>query len=228
MKLYDKDALNALNDDRWEFNAYHDFKAMVTDEKTAFPCTLGVAGFSANQLRFRFIESGPESGAASFDLAAALQIFEHSQPYPSPGCKTLAQGDPDRARRAFVGLFLRRRAHLCSLQYTITPTQNEGLEEVVANMLPPTGSVEVQYDTPFRIHPEHVHHVDETLHIIQGAITFLYSGHSVECKPGDRLLLPANTPHASKAGKDGCLYVIATRMVAPPAVVPSPSEMAHA
>ena len=357
MKLYDKEGLSALNNNHWGFNAYHDFKAVVTDEVTAFPCTLGVAGFAANQLRFYFIEADPETEDAAFELAAALQSFIpnaksfgkntslvvffnetkdlgveayeknfwsilnrlhrlDARPWPKdiPAepedrlwefsfagepvfvvCNTpshrsrksrysknfmitfqprwvfegvIGEGAPnsDRIKREIrrrLTLFdtVEPSPELCGygeesnrewkqyfLQETNVPksgacpfhsrlsdrkpvvvgTEHVGLEEVVANMLPPTGSVEVQYDTPFRVHTEHVHHVDETLHIIQGEITFEYSGNSVECKPGDRLLLPANTPHASKAGKDGCLYVIATRMVTPPAVAQSQPEMAHA
>lgn len=110
----------------------------------------------------------------------------------------------------------------------VVSTQLVELEEVVGELLPPTGSVEVQYDTPFRAHAEHVHDVDETLHIVQGEICFDYFGNMTRCKPGDRLLLPANTLHASVAGENGCLYVIATRMVVPPSATSSQAGTAGA
>ena len=90
------------------------------------------------------------------------------------------------------------------------------LEDVVAELLPEAGSVEVQRDTPGREHALHTHPTDETLHILAGSIAFEVEGRRSECGPGDRLLLPAQTPHASEAGPDGCLYVIALRMVGEP------------
>lgn len=87
------------------------------------------------------------------------------------------------------------------------------LEDVVGELLPETGSVEVQRDTPGREHALHTHPTDETLHIVAGSIGFEVAGERSECGPGDRLLLPAGTPHASTAGPEGCLYVIALRMV---------------
>jgi uncharacterized protein len=344
MQLYDKDGLNGLNNGQWELNSYNDFKAIVTDAKVAFPCTLGVAGFAANQLRFHFISSPSEAKDAAFELAAALQSFVPNarsfgkntslvvffnetrdlgvgaygktfwnilnelhrldvRPWPRdiPAepqermwefsfagesifvvCNTpshqarrsrysknfmitfqprwvfegvIGEGAPnsdrikreirrrlaifdsvdpspdlggygDENNREWKQYFLQEgnaprtgscpfHSKLIERKPMVIETEHVQLAEVLANMLPPTGSVEVQYDTPYRAHTEHLHHVDETLHIIQGAITFEYGSHTVDCKPGDRLLLPANTPHASKAGKDGCLYVIATRLVAP-------------
>lgn len=94
-------------------------------------------------------------------------------------------------------------------------TAMRDLEQVVGDLLPPTGAVEVQVDTPHRMHPLHRHSVDETLHVIKGRIEFQIASTTFSCVPGDRLLLPAETPHASRAGNDGCLYVIATRTVMP-------------
>jgi FPC/CPF motif-containing protein YcgG/quercetin dioxygenase-like cupin family protein len=344
MQLYDKDGLNDLQNDQWEFNAYSDFKSIVTDDKVAFPCTLGVAGFSANQLRFHFISAPLGTDRAAVELAAALQSFIpnarsfgkntslviffketrdlgtdayekifwsilnklhrlDARPWPkdipaAPDermwefsfagepifvvCNTpshrerrsrysknfmitfqprwvfegvIGEGAPNSDRikreirrrlaifdtvepspdlggyreesnREWKQYFLQENnapriescpfhSKLIERKPEIIATDHVQLEEVVANMLPPTGSVEVQFDTPYRAHIVHVHPVDETLHIIQGGVTFEYGDNTVECTPGDRLLLPANTPHASKAGKDGCLYVIATRLVAP-------------
>ncbi|HEX6289366.1 MAG TPA: cupin domain-containing protein [Herpetosiphonaceae bacterium] len=83
------------------------------------------------------------------------------------------------------------------------------LEEAVMELLPPTGSVEVQRDTPGREHPTHTHPTDETLLIIKGQITFTVGDRSEQCGPGDRLLLPKGTLHSSVAGPEGCLYIIA-------------------
>jgi uncharacterized protein len=94
-----------------------------------------------------------------------------------------------------------------------------GLSEAVHSLLPPTGSVEVQRDTPGREHAEHEHPTDETLLIIDGDITFWWrdaAGQRQEAgaSPGDRLLLPAGTRHGSVAGDGGCLYIIALEHIA--------------
>ncbi len=86
------------------------------------------------------------------------------------------------------------------------------LEEGVFELLPPTGSVEVQRDTPFREHLTHTHPTDETLLILSGSISFTVGEDTRHCGPGDRLLLPEGTPHGSLAGPEGCVYVIAMEM----------------
>jgi quercetin dioxygenase-like cupin family protein len=84
------------------------------------------------------------------------------------------------------------------------------VERAVLELLPETGSVEVQRDTPARTHDLHTHPTPETLLVVDGSITFRWDGTETECGSGDRLLLPAETVHGSTAGPDGCLYVIAT------------------
>ena len=85
------------------------------------------------------------------------------------------------------------------------------LESAVHSLLPETGSVEVQRDTPGRHHAEHTHPTHEILRIVSGTITFHLGNEDHFCTPGDSLYLPANTPHGSTAGENGCLYIIATK-----------------
>jgi len=82
------------------------------------------------------------------------------------------------------------------------------MQPAVLELLPETGSVEVQRDTPARTHELHTHPTPETLLVIDGSITFRWDGAETEC----RLLLPAEAVHGSTAGPDGCLYVIATEI----------------
>ena len=82
------------------------------------------------------------------------------------------------------------------------------LEEAVMELLPETGSVEVQRDTPGREHPTHTHPTDEILLIVSGDITFTVGSEQNHCTSGDRLYLPKGTEHASIAGEGGCLYII--------------------
>ena len=85
------------------------------------------------------------------------------------------------------------------------------LEQAVFELLPESGSVEVQRDTAGREHPAHTHPADEILLVVKGDITFRLGGGQLVCSPGDRLLLPVGTEHSSVAGSEGCVYVIATR-----------------
>jgi FPC/CPF motif-containing protein YcgG len=85
-----------------------------------------------------------------------------------------------------------------------------GLAEAVLEMLPVTGSVEVQRDTPGREHPTHTHRRDEILLIVDGSIRFTLETGTWTCTSGDRLLLPKGTPHSSVAGDGGCVYLIRT------------------
>jgi FPC/CPF motif-containing protein YcgG len=347
VRIWDKNEIQDMPTESWERMAYEDFKKIVVDKERAFPCTLGVAGFAANQLRFGFISNDINSVEACKNIAAMLQCFipcarsfgkntslvvffnevtdfgieryeeifwnilnstssldarAWPRNIPNDSNDSLWEfsfaGEPifvvcntpsHKARRSrfsknfmitfqprwvFEGVIgdgapnsekikseIRRRLSLfdeippspdlgaygsndnhewkqyflqdtneprnqkCPFHNKINNNQPEvvstnikNLEEAVTELLPPTGSVEVQYDTPFRVHEQHHHQVDETLHIIHGEITFEYEGTSVTCGSGDRLILPAMTPHRSKAGKDGCLYVIATRIVRPESI----------
>lgn len=83
------------------------------------------------------------------------------------------------------------------------------MEQAVIELLPETGAVEVQRDTPYREHKTHRHSTKETLLIISGEITFTIGNKNITCTSGDRILLNAEVAHSSIAGKAGCLYVIA-------------------
>lgn len=84
-----------------------------------------------------------------------------------------------------------------------------GLEAAIYSLLPETGSVEVQRDTPLRAHTTHAHQTDEVLLVVGGAIEFTFGEVSEVCESGDRLILPANTRHSSVAFDKGCIYIIA-------------------
>lgn len=84
------------------------------------------------------------------------------------------------------------------------------LEIAVKTLLPTTGSVEVQVDSPGREHETHSHATPETLLVLEGDILFAWAEHEARAWPGDRLLLPQGVEHRSVAGPSGCLYVIAT------------------
>lgn len=80
---------------------------------------------------------------------------------------------------------------------------------VVENVLPDQGAVEVQHDAPLKEHPWHSHETDETLIFLTGSARFFHKGGAFDCAPGDVVALPAGVVHGSRAGADGCTYVIA-------------------
>ena len=347
MRIWDKNEIQDMPIESWGKMAYEDFKRIVVDKERAFPCTLGVAGFAANQLRFGFVPGHIDSPEVSKNIAAMLQSFipcartfgkntslvvflnetndlgiekyeklfwdilnstsaldarawprnipvnpddrlwefsfagepifvvcntpshkarksRYSKNFmitfqprwvfdgvigsdapntdkitseirrrlslfdeipPSPDLGAYGSNDNHEWKQYFLQDTNEPKTQGCPFhsgannqQPEVVSTNIKSLEEAVTGLLPPTGSVEVQYDTPFRVHEQHHHAVDETLHIIHGDITFEYGVTTVTCGAGDRLILPAMTPHRSKAGKDGCLYAIATRIVRPESI----------
>ena len=85
------------------------------------------------------------------------------------------------------------------------------IEDAVLELLPEFGSIEVQRDMPGWEHSLHTHPTSETLLVVRGSITFQYGGERCTCTSGHRLLLPSGVAHSSKAGPEGCVYVIAPR-----------------
>ncbi|WP_273717527.1 MULTISPECIES: cupin domain-containing protein [Bartonella] len=87
---------------------------------------------------------------------------------------------------------------------------NKSVYDILKMMLPEQGSIEIQRDFPGKIHDWHIHHVDETLLIIEGELIFFYDEKRITCIQGDIIHLPANTKHKSIAADVGCIYAIAT------------------
>lgn len=356
MLLLNRKDVKLISQKSWKYKVFRDFEVIITDPEKSFPCTLGVAGFAADQLRFAFIDHDVTSAAAAEQLAAALQTFVPSarsfgkntslvvfftensdmgtekykeifwrllnrlhaldskqwpatiprdsndrdwefsfagepifvvcntpshkvrvsryastfmvtfQPRwvfdsvvgtnapnsgkikreirrrlhifdsvpPSPDLGVYGDSDNREWKQYFLGEDNKREEECCPFHHhsgaqrpTVQKTNIVKLATTIQSLLQPTGSVEVQVDTPFRTHALHQHKTDETLHIIQGDIQFQLDGATIRCKAGDRLLLPANTPHASTAGEDGCLYVIATRLVPVQNVQSKETEAKH-
>ena len=57
----------------------------------------------------------------------------------------------------------------------------------------------------------HAHDHDESLWVVQGAITFGVGGDRHTLRSGDRLMLPKGTVHTAYTGAEGCLYFIGQR-----------------
>jgi quercetin dioxygenase-like cupin family protein len=55
---------------------------------------------------------------------------------------------------------------------------------------------------------QHAHAFNKLLYCSQGSIDFLLAdGRTLTLRPGDRMVLPAGTPHAARVGPEGCVCV---------------------
>lgn len=160
----------------------------------------------------------PNSDRIKAEIRRRLAAFDALPPSPDLGA--FGEAGNREWTQYFLGDTNELRTTGCPFQSrsqgqaaSVIRTSMCRLDQVVGDLLPPTGAVEVQRDTPHRIHGLHRHGVDETLHVVEGQIDFQVADATFQCGPGDRLLLPSETLHASKAGPQGCLYVIATRTV---------------
>jgi len=55
---------------------------------------------------------------------------------------------------------------------------------------------------------QHAHAYHKLLYCTQGSIDFrLDDGRTLTLRPGDRMVLPAGTPHAARVGSEGCVCV---------------------
>lgn len=83
----------------------------------------------------------------------------------------------------------------------------------VLSCLPTQGAIEIQHDSPDKMHNWHQHTTDETLIIVSGSLTFKWEGNERLCHPGDMVHLPKNIKHTSSAGSDGAVYLIAFQVL---------------
>lgn len=51
------------------------------------------------------------------------------------------------------------------------------------------------HDVAGTTYPRHRHAMDECIFMLTGSISFIIDGETYELQPGDRLYLPARTPH---------------------------------
>lgn len=61
-------------------------------------------------------------------------------------------------------------------------------------------------------YPEHRHPFDEVRMILDGEISMNISGNQLLLRPGDKIMIPANTKHTQKVLSQGpCLCLVANR-----------------
>lgn len=67
------------------------------------------------------------------------------------------------------------------------------------------------HDAPAADYRPHSHDHDESIWVVEGAITFGAEGRELSLRAGDRLMLPAGTVHTARAGAGGATYLIGER-----------------
>lgn len=68
------------------------------------------------------------------------------------------------------------------------------------------------HDVPGSTYPRHRHDRDECVWVLSGQITFTVNGEPTNLGPGDRLYLPAGTPHTASVPSSGAVtYLVGQR-----------------
>jgi quercetin dioxygenase-like cupin family protein len=70
-------------------------------------------------------------------------------------------------------------------------------------------TVAVHADAPETVHADHTHERKTTHIVLDGSMTVVMQGTSVEYRAGDRFDVPAGMVHSAMVGQDGCRYVFA-------------------
>jgi quercetin dioxygenase-like cupin family protein len=60
---------------------------------------------------------------------------------------------------------------------------------------------------PGDTYPEHTHGYRKVLYCVAGSITFTLPDRAVRLLAGDRVELPAGTPHGALVGPEGCVCI---------------------
>jgi len=68
-------------------------------------------------------------------------------------------------------------------------------------------------DPPGRAYQEHQHPETKLLAFLEGLMEVRVGDESYECKAGDKVLIPGNTPHAAVVGEDGCVFFWSEKLV---------------
>lgn len=69
-------------------------------------------------------------------------------------------------------------------------------------------NVRTHTDSPDTVYKEHTHPTTNPHIVLAGHFRLFIGGKTVLLNPGDRYDIPANVPHSSEAGADGCTLII--------------------
>ncbi len=60
-------------------------------------------------------------------------------------------------------------------------------------------------------YPDHRHPFDEMRMVLEGEMSMNISGNQLLLRPGDKIMIPANTKHSQRVLTDECLCLVANR-----------------
>lgn len=69
------------------------------------------------------------------------------------------------------------------------------------------------FDEPGFVYSEHKHPETKILAFIEGSMDIKFGGRTYHCTPGDKVIIPGNTLHAAKVGKDGCRFFWSEKLI---------------
>jgi quercetin dioxygenase-like cupin family protein len=83
------------------------------------------------------------------------------------------------------------------------------MDELMTNLRREAGSCYSWSNGPHDRYGAHSHPYEKVLYCVDGSITFLLEQEEkrVELKAGDRMVLPAGTPHSAVVGPHGCTCI---------------------
>jgi quercetin dioxygenase-like cupin family protein len=83
------------------------------------------------------------------------------------------------------------------------------IDELMANLRKEASSCYSWSNGPHDRYAAHDHPYEKVLYCVDGSITFMLEreGRRLELKAGDRMVLPAGTPHSAVVGPGGCTCI---------------------
>lgn len=88
------------------------------------------------------------------------------------------------------------------------PGHERDLGSIDARMRGAARDVHSWSNGPGDRYAEHAHGYTKLLYCTRGSIDFVLSdGRTLSLRPGDRLVLPAGTPHSAVVGAEGCACI---------------------
>ncbi len=93
-------------------------------------------------------------------------------------------------------------------QAPLTPTKEQARMIFLAEELAPHEEILTKETT----YPEHRHPFDEMRMILEGEISMNISGNQLLLRPGDKIMIPANTKHSQRVlSSEPCVCLVANR-----------------
>ncbi|MBI4080342.1 MAG: cupin domain-containing protein [Candidatus Levybacteria bacterium] len=81
-------------------------------------------------------------------------------------------------------------------------TENEIRKEILEEGFDP---IKISNGSGF-VYALHQHPETKLLVFLEGSMDVTVHGETYRCLPGDKMIIPGNTPHSAVVGKEGCIF----------------------